>query len=706
MPENPDTSSPNLHTLPPEIQVKIASELPDPKDFVRTFESIKNLRLVSRSLSELPEVSSEKKFKKVADQLAKITKTLNRIPIRGASFDRETLRLQAATVEAAFIPLKAIEARGEVVEKVLGYRFYKSEDALSNLISNMEYMEPEDRSDVTHRIFAHQMKYGGAEDLLTLLIKKAEYLAPKDRSKLAELSCPSSDETHEGALAETRREALELWRDKMHLLNHNYQAIILGCIYQDARKNKTGNSLACFAEHLDRLSPLNRSSLTEMIIALRASRLGKWVALSHLAKHLPSLSDIDGRTVVNHVIENYATSANQVVDLNADQLWHSKAEFCKIEAIHHLATHRKSLEKQERKSVDTLIEETINRSGEQRFAARAQLISHLSETDRNGFVKAALGQADENDQQAGVAYALTARMNKLYCGEREIYFSQMIEDKPEWDDVLKDLVGYNIRNNLEHFTSDQITKLVRRQIDIIPSEDRSYAALAFENMTRNVKYMRANDVDSIATAAREFVRRCSQEELAANDEEGASIRSCSGHVVRCLAGWASEAISNPRSAQWKDLAGGAGTTDRDLTDNVDDELEREHSSSDGMDERHSAEQSLEGHGSNPAFSDDGRGGIRVSQLHRLNRSSSAPHLVAGASDAGSHNEVRPRGTWTPQQGTSATSACISDSTSQRAKHGRDESQIGLGSDEEPPSKRRQPKKRDDHERDRSSANGL
>ncbi|OCP23590.1 MULTISPECIES: hypothetical protein [unclassified Ensifer] len=608
-----------FETLPTEILEKITGPLVDPNDLVGTLTSLNNLRGLNKSLNNYAKAAlNSDTIGQINTILLRNTASLNEIPIGNLQgFTHNSLELQALTVRANFIPLRSVKDRSETKEKLLNYKFDAfPEHAMSNLISNLEYLMPEERSHVSthvcsfHEHLLQKREYAlspMAERLVLQTIKKAEHLAPADRSKLVATSCGI-------LLPEDRRELLEFWAEKAHLLSEDDQSQVLSHIYKDGAEK--GRSLACFAEHLDKLSPRNRAELADQIIRLPADNQGKWQAISYLAEHLPSLALGDQGKVADYFIANYTSDTNE--NDTPEPAWYVRADFCKIEALLHLSAHRAHLSPPQWHEVNGHLRETTERTDPQRFEAQAQLITQLPEVQRRNFIATALEQGEE--QHASFAYALSARIKDLTIEERQAYFSGIIAPEAEddglsaqqyfHDDFSIEVTEYNICNNLAYFTPDQRTRLVKRQLEFAAG-DGNYenAAPAFADLAQNAKYLRSQDIESILEAADRTARQSIRDFGDMDGNARALLATCTGHAVRCLAKWAGEAISNLRAAQWANSVEEIGVAEHDGTDDASDRSDAEgHRASSMIDEWQSEEGSSYSGGSTQGSSDDDNGG--------------------------------------------------------------------------------------------------
>lgn len=528
-----ETTKPNLATLPLELRNQIVRDVfIRPDNFTGALETLANMRLASRSLRET--VGHEldlKALKRLVKEVRSSREDLDETPLKSQALDRKSAKLRYLATEADFLSLKSPDARSAIVKDTLNYEHaYFPEDAVRNLVANLEYLKPEERSRVANYVLdEHRLEEEGAHHLVRKLIEKSEYLPAALRSSLVTVSCDSA--------GVQRQRHLPLWADKMHLLGDGDQAKILEAV-RESEEGK-GHLLAGFAKNLKGISPDHRAGLADEILELPADQEGKWHALSYLAKNLPDLAEHSQRAVVSHIAERLSDAVEEAIDEEA--AWHTDAEFCKVEAAHHLSTHPHLLHGPARLQVDTFIDEIVYEVEAPDYAGKAQLITHLPDAERQDLIKS--GLAGDVDDKKWVIHGLTARVENLTAREKVRYMSALGGNDLLENDAAKAAIDHNIRNNLSHFSTDQRTTLVERHLHVVENEDLAYAGPAVEGIARGSKFLQLKDIGATIKTARRVVEQ-NIDDTSLSDEADASMQSCTGHAARCLADWAAEALSN------------------------------------------------------------------------------------------------------------------------------------------------------------------
>jgi hypothetical protein len=517
--------------LPAELQSKIFRDLIDPYDIKST---LKNLTAFKRTTKSLKSTADREFFDKdfiilLSGIMNECNEILDTFDLEDNSHNRGSSRLNSVTAEADFLPIRTEAERSVIVNYTLNYKDPNaSKDAMRNLIRNIDYTKSREKVRIVNYVCSDEIEEGIAKDLVFELIKKAEYLGPKECAALAKKSCDIQDYERDDW------HGLEAWAPKMDLLDEYDQDNILSYgIHADK------SFFPRFAKYIDKAAKENRSNIVKKIIELPSSHPGKFEALSNLAKNLNCL-DIDDRPkVISSILDNFGKGSERSVD---EQPWYSKPEFCEIEAIHYLSTHKELLHPSENLRVNSLIDTITSQSDPAAYGAKSQLITHMSEEERSNVVKAALKQ-DDTDTKDRVICGLTARIENLAGDDLSKYMSHVSRRSDE-NKLYGEIVTYNIRNNLELFDEDQRSILIKRQVRNIYESGPSFAD-EFEYISENAKYLSNIDVHYTIKMARRVVN----ESIARGNPMGdganaSSIRSCAGYAARCVANWAREAAAN------------------------------------------------------------------------------------------------------------------------------------------------------------------
>ncbi|UFX12962.1 hypothetical protein [Sinorhizobium meliloti] len=527
-----EIAKPNLATLPLEVRDQIVRNIIRPGNFTGALGTLENMRLTSRSLKEAVDHEVDRNaISSLVQEVRRSRDELDETPLKSQGLNRKSAKLRYLATEADFLSLESPDARSALVKDTLNYEHSVfPEDAVRNLVSNLEYLKPEERSRVANYVLdEHQMELGGAHDLVRQLIEKSEYLPAAQRSSLVKVS-------YNSAGAERQRD-LPLWADKTHLLDDGDEAKILVAV-RESEEGK-GHLLAGFAKNLKGVSPAHRADLADEILKLPADQEGKWYALNYLAKNLPDLAEHSQRSVVSQISERLSEAVEEAV--NEEAVWHTDAEFCKVEAAHHLSTHPQLLREPARRQVSAFIDEIVYESAAPDYARQAQLITHLPDERRLDVLEHGLD--DDGDDKSRVICGLTARVENLNASEKAGYISALSEGNVMENDAAIAAIDHNIRNNLSHFSEDQRTTLVERHLHVVEHGDPSYAGPAIGGIAQGSKFLRLEDIQTTIETARRVVEG-NINDTALGNEAIASIQSCTGHAARSLAGWASDVLSN------------------------------------------------------------------------------------------------------------------------------------------------------------------
>jgi hypothetical protein len=518
--------------LPAELQNKIFRDLIDPSDIKST---LKNLTAFKRTTKSLKNIVDHELFDKdfillLSGIMNEYNEILDTFDLEDKSHNRGSFRLNNMTVEADFLPIRTTTERSVIVNYILNYKDADaSKDAMRNLIRNIDYTKSGEKVRIVNYVCGDEIEEGIAKDLVFELIKKAEYLGPKECASLAKKSCHIQDyERYDWR-------GLEAWAPKMDLLDEYDQANILS--HDNIHADKS--FFPHFAKYIDKAAKENRPQIVKHIVELPSGHPGKFEALSHLAKNLNCLDIHDRPKIISSILDNFGKSTEQSVD---EQRWYSKPEFCEIEAVHYLSTHKEFLRPPERGRVKSLIDTIISQSDPAAFGAKSQLITHMSEEERSNVIKTALEQND-TDTKDRVICGLTARIKNLTEDDLSRYMSH-VSRRSDDNKLYGEIVTYNIRNNFELFDEDQRSILVKRQARNIYESGPSFAN-EFEYIAENAKYLSNIDVNYTIKMARRVANKYIDNGNPTRDGANASsIRSCAGYAARCAANWAREAAAS------------------------------------------------------------------------------------------------------------------------------------------------------------------
>lgn len=598
----PQPEQTNWGALPEELQVEIIRHLIDVRDVSGTLNDVASLLQTSRDLNRVVsgEIDNEG-IRGIRQDVGDNSVVVENIPLGNADLGRGTsakaLRLAALTADADFLSLKTAAERRSIVAGVLGNQELPG-DAVRNLVRNIDYCSPDDRGRIVDYVCANN-ENRHARRLLPDLIDKAALLRQTQISRLVETSCMLGEDE----MDTERRARLDYWAaGKMKLLAEVPQSQILSVIKADEAGR--GRSLAYFAEHLRDLSEKNRSDVAGEILALPAETECKWAGMSYLAEHLPSLDTIDQKTVTSHIVNHCRKEL--VEDIDDEQDWHSRPEFCRIEAIHQLSRHPKLLTNDQQATVESFIDEIVSRDGED--AEQAQLLPHLLAEKRESFVGEAIQEHTD-----GVVYGLTARLQDMNATEKEEYLAHLDDHNLLMNSAEHyEVVDYNICNNLEYFTPEQRSTLVDRRLEVAKAEDLMNAGPAFADIARKGAHLRIQDVVATIENASGLVHD-NMDEMPTDAARIGSIRSIAGSAARCLANWGGQAIVNswPNREYPATHQSTVSELDREPTD---DESHHRGTSSprrrEGRANSHTASLDSDDEGSGSRFDGAGRGDTR------------------------------------------------------------------------------------------------
>jgi hypothetical protein len=527
-----------------EIKGGPVEELIDKFDIKTTLKNLTAARATSKSFKDAVDHQLDNKnfIQEMSIIMKENTQILEAFDNFYESNNMKYSRLNTMTQEASFIPIRSADERSIVVNYALNYKDendHAIKDAMCNLIRNIDYTKTKEKIRIVKYVCVDDIEEDIARDLVSELIEKAEHLAPEECSLLAKKSCRTQ------RYEENDWHGLKSWAPKMDLLDEKDQDDILSYgIYADE------HFFDGFAEHIDKVAKINRPRIVAEIVKLPASHPGKFEALSHLAKHLDCIDIPDRPEVISSILNNVGKGSEQSVD---EQPWYSTPEFCEIEAVHFLSTHKTLLDPSEQSRVDSLIDTIISETDPAAYGAKSQLITHIPAEERLNFVKTTLGE-NNADIEEGVVYGLTARIENLDKGELSKYAS-LVPRLSDENNLASEIVTYNIRNNLEVFDKDQRSALVKRQRKLIRESGVPSDTVAFKYIAENAKHLRDKDVRSTINTARLVVENYIADDNPMEDGANASsIRSCHGYAVRCLANWAMEAAAHALVHQKKAVA--------------------------------------------------------------------------------------------------------------------------------------------------------
>ncbi|KSV64560.1 hypothetical protein N183_34915 [Sinorhizobium sp. Sb3] len=554
----------NLAGLPVEIQVEILGhlvrmDLDDPQTALR---GVAAFRRTSKSLHQATgigfrnrNIEGNKRIASHIHRLGQGLKGLDEIPRPIKAENRTELNIEHTAMNADFITLLTADKRADTVRDVLKLEHSpKKLDSVESLIFNIDYVDSKSRSRIVKDVCDLQRDSGGAEDLVKKLIERTEALTPADRAFLVNTSCGIED-------AAERRDCLNAWAGRTHLLaNHRDELNVLSRSCEDS--DGKGYSLGMFTMDMSKVSPEIRPLLIRNVIDLPADHPGRMWAVSHLAanfSHLGEPADASAeslrREIARDILDKVSSPSRERVSEDP-ALWRTEPSLCLIEAVHHLSSHKHLLVEDEIKGVSSYIERILRKEEVEAYPTHAQLISHLDEKRRRGFVGNALaaeGLADlarnnihEKSVEEGVILALALRVKDLTPEERKIYVDHVCST--ERGIFVEEALRYNFNQHLGDFKSSQRTDLVNERLDYFVRHESEEAAKTLLDIAQNAKFLKANDILNVIKNAKGAAIRAYHH----SDDHDPMINSFAGTAARALANWSTEILSNGRNLRGLD----------------------------------------------------------------------------------------------------------------------------------------------------------
>ncbi|WP_107028197.1 hypothetical protein [Ensifer sp. NM-2] len=561
-----------LERLPVELQLKILQDLviPDLDDPQTVLRHVAAFRRTSRPLHQVTEseFSTEKVEGNVIGGNRRITSLIKRLGqgIKGVdeierriyARNREESIVENIAMNADFIAFQTADKRHNTVSDVLKRSHIPiKRDSVESLIFNIDYIDPRrSGSGIVKYVCDVQREYGGAEDLVKKLIERAEHLTAEDVAFLAETSC--------GIDANKRRECLNAWAGRTHLLaNHHDELNVLSRIYEDG--DGKGYSLGLFAKNISKLSPDNRPLLIRNITKLPYNDPGRMWAMSQVAANLSYLGEAaeplrrkvtrDILGVARDILGDPSKSQSERSQSPGEHVpegpsqWHTEPTLCLIEAVHHLSSHRILLDDKDIQDVKAHIEKILNKKEVEAYPAQAQLISHMSENQRRNFVGNALKTKEPTDvapndiheKSIGVILALTLRVKDLLPEEKQIYVDHVCRTKG--GHFVEEALRYNFNEQLRDFKGGQRTDLVNERLRYFVRTESAEAVNTLLDIAQNAKFLKAHDISNVIKTAKDQANRA----YGYSDSNDPMINSFAGIAARALVNWSREVLSNGRS---------------------------------------------------------------------------------------------------------------------------------------------------------------
>jgi hypothetical protein len=523
--------------------------------------SIATIRLTSKAMYETVgkyfevEIKKTGKIKTGNEKFVWLTKKirqsgeeLRKMPFQPMTIvDRDSFDVRRIALNAEFIPLRTFDECREDVDSIFKLKDGPAKTAIvHSLALNIDYLTLPEQSKIGGYVFDRQKTVGGLEVLVESLIERAEHLEYAGRVNLVQLACGIED-------TEKRLNCLNAWSGKMVILRAPEQRDILSIICKEG--DGKGHLLGLFASQLDKILPENREIVARSVIELPVNHLGRMLALSQLAanlNHLDENTEFSGGFLRGKVVSEIldAVSHQQTREPSSEEpsLWYTEELLCKIEALHHLSSHKNLLEDRF-EEVNSSIEKILEKRQLENLPAQTQLLPHMSQNQREDFVRTALADSTSVESARGrsledrILFGLALRTPDLSTDEL-IEYVDHVEQAPTSSDFIEESLKYNFKKNLELFGTYQRSALLEERLDFIRRHASQAASSAFSDIAINAKYLTSSNILSVIKSAKDKFSEYRY------DDYDPIINPFTHHCARALANWSRESLlTMPRSGR-------------------------------------------------------------------------------------------------------------------------------------------------------------
>lgn len=508
--------------IPAELRQQIfqrAIEDRNPRD---TFETIKSLKLTDRRTNfETQQIVDHKRdHAGFSNFLMQETARLKKLPVIHHGNYRSSLddqKRNTLTAESLFLPLEKAEERSRIVREVLARKDERfAPKAVARVIANLEHTTPAERARIVDHVSNHWTTSSDSV-LADSLVEKVEHLKPSDRSRVADWS-----------MFDRNPRILAQWAKKASLVPERQEDLIKAA---SGPERANAHALGAFAGEAGQLSTDNRKLLVKKILELPNDNEGKWFAVSELTRNLKTFDEHTRHAIIEHVTDNSKPLDNMHLQQPNGREFFQKPDFAQTEAFYHLSRSELVQNALQKQVVKNYIGHQL--SNDDNLTAKAQLIDHMDENQRNAFMtKADYAGRNETEQ---ILNGLAVRASVLTDVEKNYYVSAEFtsRDEPHF---------HTIERNLEHFNKEDRSALIQAGIEGARAELAPEAAKLASKMRNFAKYLDVGDVRAVNDLTQELYAQAEEEDM---DQE--ELESLVGDSAKNLADWAADDLSRTAS---------------------------------------------------------------------------------------------------------------------------------------------------------------